>query len=339
MDSNLTSRRIGLLCLLLVSFLTFGFFLLILPYLVSSYILSIVTIILYFAYVGQAWNLAMGFSGQLSLGHALYIGLGAYTAAALYVHFGIPPLIGLFLSMAISAAAAALIVFLAAHHNVHDVYFALLTIAFAEFTRLFFSHFEWVSGTSGLFLPLSSSDSFDLINLRGSTTMFYYIILTLVIIALSIIYFLMTRRAGYYLLAVREDPLVAQSLGISAFRYKMLSMTLSAAMTSVGGVFLAFYYNTLFPENLFGIHRSVEIILAPIIGGIGTFIGPVIGALALGFLGELMTVIAEFISPNTAGIKEIAYAIILFTVIKFLPGGLWPWISRKTNIFTSKCSK
>ena len=108
----------------------------------SDYLITVLILILYFAYVGQAWNIMMGFAGQLSLGHALYVGLGAYAAAALYVHFGVSPWIGLWLAMAVSALAGAVIGFLAFRFGVAGVYFAILTIAFAEFARIGFDHCE-----------------------------------------------------------------------------------------------------------------------------------------------------------------------------------------------------
>jgi branched-chain amino acid transport system permease protein len=149
------------------------------PYIVGGYLLSVFFLILYFAYVGQAWNIMMGFAGQLSLGHSLYVGLGAYAAAALYVHFGISPWIGLAASVVISGLAGAIIGFLAFRFGVAGVYFAILTIAFAEFARIGFDHFAWVQGSSGLFLPVSNYTENDLWNLRGSPTMFYYLMLAM----------------------------------------------------------------------------------------------------------------------------------------------------------------
>src|SRR5213595_548633 len=121
------------------------------PMFSNDYLLTVLIIILYFAYTGQAWNILMGFAGQLSLGHALYVGLGAYTTAALYVHFGIAPWLGLPIAIVISGLVGAVIGFLAFRFHVAGVYFAILTIAFAEFARIGFDHFSWVSGSSGLF--------------------------------------------------------------------------------------------------------------------------------------------------------------------------------------------
>ena len=126
------------------------------PAFASDYLLSVLILILYFAYTGQAWNVMMGFAGQLSLGHALYVGVGAYTTAALFVHFGTPPWIGLRGGGADRhGVPARSIGFLAFRFRVAGVYFAILTIAFAEFTRIGFDHWDWVGASSGLFLPVA----------------------------------------------------------------------------------------------------------------------------------------------------------------------------------------
>ena len=260
-------RALAMLGALLVAFL-------VAPWFANDYVLTVLILILYFAYVGQAWNIMMGFAGQLSLGHALYVGLGAYTTAALYVHFGISPWLGLPVAIAIAALAGAAIGYLAFRFGVAGVYFAILTIAFAEFARIGFDHFRWVSGSSGFFLPVANYTRNDLWNLRGSPTMFYYVILALTVMAFLICHWLLRSRIGYFWQAIREDELAAKTLGIDTFRCKMIAVVISAAMTSVAGVFFAFYYNNLFPEQVFNIARSIELILGPIIGGIGTLFGP-----------------------------------------------------------------
>ena len=123
------------------------------PLIASDYLLTVLILILYFAYIGQAWNIMMGFAGQLSLGHALYVGLGAYAAASLYVHFGIGPWLGLMVAVPVAALGGAFIGFLAFRFRVAGVYFAILTIAVAEFARVGFDHWAWTSGTARLVPP------------------------------------------------------------------------------------------------------------------------------------------------------------------------------------------
>src|SRR3954451_17663669 len=187
------------------------------PVFANDYFLTVLILILYFAYTGQAWNILMGFAGQLSLGHALYVGLGAYTTAALYVHFGIGPWLGMPVAILISVACGAIIGFLAFRFGVGGVYFAILTIAFCEFTRILFDHFDWVGGSAGLFLPVSNRASSDFVNLRGSPLLFYYALLVLNAAALLFCRALLRRRVGYYWLAIREDQDAAAALGIGVF--------------------------------------------------------------------------------------------------------------------------
>ena len=305
------------------------------PYLANDYLITVLILIFYFAYVGQAWNIMMGFAGQLSLGHALYIGLGAYAAAALYVHYGVSPWIGLWMSVLVSAAAGAIVGYLAFRFGVGGVYFAILTIAFAEFARIGFDHWRWVGGSAGYFLPVTNYAHNDLLSLRGSPTMFYYLSLGMTAAAFVACHALLRSRAGYYWHAIRESPEAAQALGIDIFRYKMYAVVLSAAMTSLGGVLFAFYYNNLFPEQVFHISRSIELILGPIIGGIGTLFGPILGAFVLTSLAESLSEIMRALGIDVPGIKQVFYGLCLLLVVMFLPEGIWPPVSKLLRLHRS----
>jgi branched-chain amino acid transport system permease protein len=318
-------RGLALLVVLLAGLVAF-------PFVASGYLLAVGFLILYFAYVGQAWNIMMGFAGQLSLGHSLYVGLGAYAAAALYFHFGISPWVGLGASLALCALAGAIIGFLAFRFGVAGVYFAILTIAFAEFARIGFDHFAWVRGSSGLFLPVSNYTQNDLWNLRGSPRMFYYVMLALTVAAFVLCHALLRSRMGYYWLAIRESPEAAQALGVNVFRYKMIAVVLSAAMTSVAGVVYAFYYNNLFPEQIFHISRSIELILGPIIGGIGTLAGPIVGAFLLTGLAEGLRELMLQLGIDVPGVKQVFYGVCLLVVVMFLPEGVWPPIAKRLRL-------
>ena len=318
-------RGLVLLALLLALLAVF-------PAFASGYLLAVGFLILYFAFVGQAWNIMMGFAGQLSLGHSLYVGLGAYAAAALYVHFGVSPWIGLSASIAISMLAGAAIGFLAFRFGVAGVYFAILTIAFAEFARIGFDHFRWVQGSSGFFLPVANYTQNDLWNLRGSPTMFYYLILALTAGAFVLCHALLRSRMGYYWQAIRESPEAAEALGVNLFRYRMAAVVLSAAMTSLAGVMFAFYYNNLFPEQIFHISRSIELILGPIIGGIGTLVGPIVGAFLLTGLAEGLREVMLRLGIDVPGVKQVFYGVCLLLVVMFLPDGVWPPIAKKLGL-------
>jgi branched-chain amino acid transport system permease protein len=302
------------------------------PWFANDYLLTVLITILYFAYTGQAWNVMMGFAGQLSLGHALYVGLGAYTTAALYVHFGIGPWIGVAAAVLVAMICAAVIGFLAFRFGVAGVYFAILTIAFAEFARIGFDHFPWVGASGGLFLPVANYAHNDLWNLRGSPSLFYYVMLALTAAAFALCRVLLDSRVGYYWQAIREDEHAARSLGIDTFRYKMLAVIISAGMTALAGMFFAFYYNNLFPEQVFHISRSIELILGPIIGGIGTLFGPIIGAFLLTGLSEAMQDLLQACGLDVPGAKQVFYGICLLLVVMVRPDGVWPWLARSIGV-------
>jgi branched-chain amino acid transport system permease protein len=306
--------------------------LLIAPWLVNDYLLTVLIVVLYFAFAGQAWNILMGFAGQLSLGHAIYAGLGGYTAAVLFKHFGIAPWIGFLAGIPLTAACGATIGFLAFRFRVAGVYFAILTIAFAEFARLGFDHFDYVNASAGLFLPVAQYAQNDLWRLRGNPTMFYYVILAAVVVAFVICRALLKSRIGYFWLAIREDEEAARAAGIDSFRYKMAAIMISAVITSFAGVFYAFFYNNLFPEQVFSISRSIEIILGPIIGGIGTLFGPILGAFVLTGLAELLNAAMAAAGVDIPGAKQVFYGICLLLVVVALPEGVWPWLARRLGL-------
>jgi len=236
--------------------------------------------------------------------------------------------------VAVSAAVAAgmIVGYLGFRFSLAGVYFALLTIAFAEFTRILFEHIPGLGGPAGLFLPVGSRDSFDLIHLRGHPLMFYYLILAMTAGIFLLCRRLVRSRLGYTWLAVREDQEAAAALGINVFRAKLTAVMLSAGLTALGGVFFAFYYNNLFPNQAFGMNRSIEIILAPIVGGLGTLFGPILGALILTPLGELITAVTEAMGFKAAGIKQLCYGLSLLAIVKFLPDGVWPWLRGRLGL-------
>ncbi|CAO3432614.1 branched-chain amino acid ABC transporter permease [Azospirillum doebereinerae] len=308
-----------------------GLLLAVAPLVGDRYVVSVLTTVLWFAYVGQAWNVMMGFSGLLSLGHALYVGLGAYVSAALFVHYGVGPWAGMLLAMLVSVAVGTFIGFLGFRFGVKGVHFSLLTIAFAEVARIGFDHIQWLGGSGGLFLPVEAGAS-DPLNLRGSPTLFYYVILALVLGALALSRVLLHSRLGYQWLAVREDPEAAEAVGVDLFRARMTAVAVSSALTALGGVFQAFYFNNLFPEQVFSMGRSIEIILPAIVGGIGTLIGPILGAFILTPLGEGLTFLIEAGGLDLPGLKQLFYGVALVTIVVFRPEGVWPWLARRLRL-------
>ena len=302
------------------------------PAVADRYLLSVLILVFYFAYLGQAWNLLMGFAGQLSLGHALYLGLGAYTATALWTLFGIGPWIGVLIAIPVAAAAGMFVGWLGWRFAIEGVYFALLTIAFAEFTRIGFDHLSITGASGGMFLSVSSPGADKWWNLGGGPLLYYYLALVMAAAATLLVARLRRSPLGYRWLAVREDPEAAQAVGINIFRARMIAMLISSSMTAVGGVFYGFYYRNLFPSQVFDISRSIEIIMAPIIGGLGTVFGPIVGAIILTPLGESLTAMIQHFGVNTPGAKSIFYGFTLMVIISLQPSGVWPWLARRLGL-------
>jgi branched-chain amino acid transport system permease protein len=313
---------LGILAILLLAFPAFA----------GTYALSVATLILYFAFTGQAWNVMMGFAGQLSLGHSLYVGVGAYVAGGIFYHWGIGPWAGIWAAILLCTLLGLLIGFLAFRFGISGVYFALLTIAFAEFTRIGFDHIDPLGGPAGMFLKVAQRDNIDLANFRGPPAMYYYAILFLTVFSFIGCFYLLKSKAGYYWQAIRENEEAAQALGINVFRWKMLAVAISSGMTAIAGVFFAFYYNNLFPEQIFNIGRSIEIILGPIIGGVGTLFGPILGAAVLTLLADGITELLAAMGWEIPGIKQVFYGVVLLAVVMFLPNGIWPALAKRLGI-------
>ena len=309
--------------------------LLALPLALDRYQTSVLVLVFLAAYMGQAWNVMMGFAGLLSLGHALYLGLGAYVSAALFVHFGLSPLLGLFVAVLICVGVAMAIGALSFQFRIEGVYFALLTIAFAEVARIGFDHLKWTGGAGGFFLPVAGSQG-QWWNLRGGPLFFYYVSLAMAAAAFALCVALRRSRLGYQWLAVREDAEAARAVGIDVTRARMSAVVVSAAMSALGGVAHVFYYNNVFSAQIFDMSRSIDIMLAPIIGGIGTLFGPVLGAFILIPLGEALIHATQALGINAPGAKAVFFGLALMIIIFLAPSGIWPSLRKRLGIGEGK---
>ena len=309
--------------------------LLALPLALDRYQTSVLVLVFLAAYMGQAWNVMMGFAGLLSLGHALYLGLGAYVSAALFVHFGLSPLLGLFVAVLICVGVAMAIGALSFQFRIEGVYFALLTIAFAEVARIGFDHLKWTGGAGGFFLPVAGSQG-QWWNLRGGPLFFYYVSLAMAAAALALCVALRRSKLGYQWLAVREDAEAARAVGIDVTRARMSAVVVSAAMSALGGVAHVFYYNNVFSAQIFDMSRSIDIMLAPIIGGIGTLFGPILGAFILIPLGEALIHATQALGINAPGAKAVFFGLALMIIIFLAPSGIWPSLRKRLGIGEGK---
>ena len=292
------------------------------PAVLNPYAVSIFTLIFFYAFLGQAWNIVGGYAGQLSAGHAAFVGVGAYTSAIL-AQYGVTPWIGMLVGGVLAAVLGAVIGFLGFRFGLRGFYFVLLTVAFAEVCRIVASNTEAVGGALGLYITFTGDPrQFQFQDPRAH----YYIALALLLLATLVAWAVEGRRFGIYLGAIREDETAAEALGVDAFRCKMLAMVLSSFLTGLGGTFYAFYLLSLQPGAVFGIPLSVEIILRPIVGGAGTLMGPILGSFILTPLGEVSR--SYFGQSGLHGAHLVVYGALLIGVVLFLPQGAVPYLAR-----------
>jgi len=294
-----------------------------LPALLSSYAITVFIFIFFYAYLGQAWNIVGGYAGQLSAGHAAFVGVGAYTSAMLSMKLGLTPWIGMFVGGLLSAALGAVIGFLGFRFGLRGFYFVLLTVAFAEICRIVALNTDAVGGALGLYITFTGNPrQFQFQDNR----VYYYVALALMLAATGLVAALEHRRFGEYLKAIREDENACEALGVNTFKYKMLAMVVSSFLTGVGGTFYAYYLFSLQPNSVFGIPLSVEIIIRPIVGGAGTVLGPVLGSFILSPLGELSRIYLS--QGGWSGLHLIVYGILLIVVVLFFPQGAYPTLVK-----------
>jgi branched-chain amino acid transport system permease protein len=298
--------------------------LLALPAVLGSYERTLMISIFFYAYLGQAWNILGGYAGQLSAGHAAFVGIGAYTAAMLSMEAGLTPWIGMLAGGALAAALGGVIGFLGFRFGLRGFYFVLLTVAFAEVCRIAALNTEAIGGALGLYITFTGNPwHFQFRDNHG----YYYVSLGLMLAATAVAWLIERRRFGIYLSAIREDENASEALGVPTFRYKMLAMLVSSFLTGVGGTFYAFYLFSLQPNTAFGIPLSVEIIIRPIVGGAGTLLGPIVGSFILSPLAELTR--AWFARVGFTGAHLIVYGVLLVVVVLFMPQGAWPYLRRR----------
>jgi len=300
--------------------------LMMLPIFLDNYALGIFVMIFFWAYVGQAWNVLTGYTGHISLGHALYVGIGAYATTFLAQTFSLTPWIGMFLGGFIAVAIALFLGFLGFRFGLRGVYFVIMTIAFAELTRLAVSHIEALGSFTGIFLDFNPS--FYNFQFRGNIP-YYYIALGFVVASLIAVRILEVSKVGRFIVAIREDEEAAQALGVNTFKYNMIAIAISAFMTSLAGAFYANYIFYLHPNSLFGMSMSIELILRPIIGGLGTLFGPVIGSIVLTPLSEISR--AYFAKGGLEGLHLILYGVVAILVVLFMPKGIIVYVKRLLN--------
>jgi branched-chain amino acid transport system permease protein len=288
----------------------------------SNYAVNVAVMILFTAFLGQAWNIAGGFAGQTSFGHVVFFGTGAYASTILHATWGWNPWLAWPVAALAGGAVGLGIGALAFRAGLRGSYFALVTLAFAEVFRILANSAEFTRGGLGILIKADArAANFQF----GGPASFYYIALALVAASRAIAWWLRRSRFGAQLAAIRENEDAARALGIDVLRAKTLCMGISGAMAGAGGTFYAQKYLYIDPTIAFGVEKSVEMLLVSMIGGAGTVFGPLVGAIALGFVGEATRALT-----SAQGLGLVVYGIILVAIVARLPDGLIGLFARRT---------
>lgn len=300
-----------------------------LPLLLPPNTQAVAVRVLIFALMAVGWNIMSGFGGMFSFGHAAYFGLGAYVSVWLLVNHGVSPWIGLLVGMLVAAAFATLIGFLALRYRLKGAYFALSTFAFAEMLRLLAINSDFVNRAVGYNVPLRPEFSLAFMQFAPGSPAYFWIALGLTVAAIAVSILFLRSRTGRFLVAVRDDEDAAAAVGVPVMRTKLVTMALSAAVTSVAGTFYAQYYFFIDPDVAFGSSVSIQAILPAVIGGVATIWGPAIGALVLGPLNDVTATLlrnppaALSFLEGRAGLDVIVYALLLILIVLLLPQGIY----------------
>ncbi|MGH6990926.1 MAG: branched-chain amino acid ABC transporter permease, partial [Stellaceae bacterium] len=287
------------------------------PWLVhSDFWLNFAILSLYYGFLGQSWNILGGFGGQFSFGQATFFGTGAYAAAVLQLRFGINPWICLVLASLAGGAVGAFVGGLSFRYGLRGSYFALVTLAFAEVFEILADSLGFTGAGVGLQIPLHVGA----VNFQFPTkTGFYFAILAMTALGLGVVWWIEHSRFGARLVAVRESEDAARALGVDVFRTKLWAMILSAALMALGGTFYLQYFLYIDPSIAYGPAVSIAALLAPIVGGLGTALGPLLGAVALQSVNE----VAQSTMGAVAGLNLVFYGVILVLMIGLMPNGLF----------------
>jgi branched-chain amino acid transport system permease protein len=279
-------------------------------------------LVLLYAIAASAWNIVGGYAGQVSVGHVVFFGCGAYAAMGAYHHFALSPLFGIPAGIVFAVAIAAVIGVPTLRLSGH--YFSMATIAVAELARLIVTNTEYLGAAVGLSGPTVPRNVFDFSFI--SAMPYYYLFLVLLIITLALTWWMTNSRMGFYLRAIRDSERAARSLGAPASRTKLYAYMLSAGLTSVAGALYAMMFGFVDPESGLGILISVKILVMAALGGAGLLFGPLVGAMILVPLEELSN---KYLGGQGAGLTFVVYGAIIVLIARFQPGGILALINRQ----------
>jgi branched-chain amino acid transport system permease protein len=283
----------------------------------DAFFLDSLVLILLWGALSAAWNVAGGYAGQVSLGHSAFFGIGAYSAALLGARWQQSPWLGMVVGVALSIGAGAVIGYLS--NRLRGPYFALSTIAFSQVLLIVASRWRgFTAGSEGI--PVPFRPGFWTLGLGHVA--WVYLALALAVVYYGVQIYCERSRLGYQLAGVREDEDAAAALGIASRRLKIVAVTLSAALSSIGGTLWAQYVGFVDPFYVFSVDLSVRFALNAIIGGVGTALGPYLGSVLITALETYLRATFSGVKTGFAGIYLVIYGCALVLVVRFVPDGL-----------------
>ncbi len=281
----------------------------------NDYYLDVIVQIYMWGAAATAWNILGGYAGQFSLGHAAFFGIGAYTSSLLFLGLGLPPWLGMLAGGALSALFALVIGYLSI--RLRGPFFTLATIAMAEVLQIGATHWRTLTGGSeGLSLPFAAS----LANFTFDSKRAYaFVAFGFLLLALGVSCLIERCRIGYYLVAIREEEDAARAVGVPVLRMKLLAAVASAFLTALVGTYYAQYVLWIEPAHTFSLDLSIQLALMVIIGGLGTLLGPILGA---SLMIPLNMFLRAWLGAAVSGLYLVVYGVVLVLVVLFAPQGL-----------------
>jgi len=304
--------------------------LIVLPMLITNnYFRHIIIIIFLSIIFGQSWNLLGGYTGQVSFGHALFFAIGSYGTVLFITNQSLNELGGLFghtldpiLALLFGAFCTIVITFILGLmiFRLRGPYLGLGTLALAQIGMVI--AMNWKSLTNGgegiLLLDVPPIGPIELLGKLP----FYYLSMTLMLFSVFFVYHIINSRMGYFLMAIREDDDASEAMGVPTRKYKILALILSAFLAALAGGFNALYVGFISPHDVFALHISIQMIFITIVGGVGTIMGPIVGAV-------LLTILSEVFQAYLGNAHLLVYGGLLVLVILYMPEGVYGFIKQK----------
>jgi len=291
----------------------------------NDYLRGLIVLTLLYAGLSQGWNILGGYCGQISLGHALYFGIGAYTSTLLFTLLGIPPTLGLFAGGALAGLAALLVGWPCFRLSGH--YYAIATIVIGQMGLLLVQNWGFLGASEGITIPFHRQSWINL-EFRIAVLPFHYVMLAYVAVAWVVAWIVEGSRWGFYWRAVKDDVTAARSLGVRVFPSKMAAAGISGAITGIGGALYAQYIGFIDPDSCFGLSLSVLIALPAVVGGVGTLWGPLLGAAVLIPVQQLS---AAWLGGAGGGVDLMIYGALIVGLALARPQGLVSLIGLRRN--------